>query len=221
MTYYHLGNCLALAYGPYYIVYKHFELSEYGAFWKCVQVAGLYLVTELCKMLLLATLFPADLISDTSLLSVFLQCTVDIADLVGLSLVMKKISASGLTKVMIAGLGWSSGDFLLGRALPLWAGARGLQFDWQYLLMSLEANQMLVQHMVMAGLVFAWQRCQRHQQSHVAALAALVFYTPLLAPLLAALTGLQLQGLGLLGVNTVTTLAAAAGCYNLLCRLAL
>lgn len=35
--------------------------SEYGAFWKCAQVGGMYLLTELCKMLLLATFFPTDL----------------------------------------------------------------------------------------------------------------------------------------------------------------
>jgi len=36
--------------------------SEYSAFWKCVQAAAAYLVTQLCKMLFLATFFPA---SDT------------------------------------------------------------------------------------------------------------------------------------------------------------
>jgi len=33
--------------------------SEYSAFWKCVQAAAAYLVTQLCKMLFLATFFPA------------------------------------------------------------------------------------------------------------------------------------------------------------------
>ena len=33
--------------------------SEYSAFWKCVQAGVAYLVTQLCKMLFLATFFPA------------------------------------------------------------------------------------------------------------------------------------------------------------------
>ena len=43
---------------PVVCVYR----SEYSAFWKCVQAAAAYLVTQLCKMLFLATFFPA---SDT------------------------------------------------------------------------------------------------------------------------------------------------------------
>jgi len=57
--------------GIYYRISTHFVVqfvcvyvcrSEYSAFWKCVQAAAAYLVTQLCKMLFLATFFPA---SDT------------------------------------------------------------------------------------------------------------------------------------------------------------
>jgi hypothetical protein len=34
--------------------------SEYGAFWKCIQAGGIYVSTQLCKMLILATFFPAN-----------------------------------------------------------------------------------------------------------------------------------------------------------------
>lgn len=36
----------------------YFFRSEYGAFWKCVQAAAMYIVMQLCKMLILATFFP-------------------------------------------------------------------------------------------------------------------------------------------------------------------
>ena len=36
-----------------------FYRSEYSAFWKCVQAGAAYLFTQLCKMLVLATFFPA------------------------------------------------------------------------------------------------------------------------------------------------------------------
>jgi len=32
--------------------------SEYGAFWKCIQAGGIYIFTQLVKMLALATFFP-------------------------------------------------------------------------------------------------------------------------------------------------------------------
>lgn len=47
--------------------------SEYGAFWKCVQAAGIYVFTQLCKMLVLATFFTdtsTNSLEEMSLLSV-------------------------------------------------------------------------------------------------------------------------------------------------------
>lgn len=37
--------------------------SEYGAFWKCIQAGGIYVFTQLCKMLVLATFFDSDALS--------------------------------------------------------------------------------------------------------------------------------------------------------------
>jgi len=37
-----------------------FHRSEYGAFWKCVQAGGIYIFTQLVKMLVLATFFYSD-----------------------------------------------------------------------------------------------------------------------------------------------------------------
>ena len=36
MTFFHFGNCVALAYVPYLITYKFSGLSEYSTFYKCV-----------------------------------------------------------------------------------------------------------------------------------------------------------------------------------------
>ena len=71
MTLYHFANCLGLAYTPYYLTYKYSGLAEYGAFWKvigidlplmnCLQVGQaslMYILTQLAKMLFLATFFP-------------------------------------------------------------------------------------------------------------------------------------------------------------------
>jgi len=214
MTFYHLANCLALAYGPYVLTYKYFELSEYGAFWKCVQAGGIYFLTELCKMLILATFFPADMSSagSISVLYEFLKCTVDLADLIGLSIVMRKVSASGVTKVLIAGLGWSTGHFLLSRALPLWVGARGLQFDWQYMLTSLEGNFVLVQHLSQAALVLLWQRlppASPHRTLLASLALASVYAPPLLPALASALSAPTWLPLLLTALSSLTLAAAS------------
>lgn len=40
--------------------------------------------------------------------------------------------------------GWAFADSVLHRLAPLWVGARGLEFTWEYILQGLEANANLV-----------------------------------------------------------------------------
>ena len=44
-----------------------------------------------------------------------LQATVDMADLVGIYLVMSRVSGKGSVKVLIAGLGWAFAELVLTR----------------------------------------------------------------------------------------------------------
>jgi hypothetical protein len=41
-------------------------------------------------------------------------------------------------------IGWAFADALLHRLAPLWVGARGLEFTWEYLLQGVESNANLV-----------------------------------------------------------------------------
>lgn len=145
--------------------------SEYGAFWKCVQASGIYVFTQLCKMLVLATFFPdttANNLEDMNLLSVcrtyklklttkhsclkflifdtqeLLRCTIDIADLLGLAIVLSRIPGKGHSKLITAGLGWATAEVILSRGLLLWVGARGAEFSWLYIQKCLESNISLV-----------------------------------------------------------------------------
>ncbi|KAK9508142.1 hypothetical protein O3M35_007867 [Rhynocoris fuscipes] len=161
MTLYHFGNCLALVYIPFHITYKHSGLSEYGAFWKCVQAGGIYVLTQLCKMLLLATFFPAaesTIHGEVDIFGEWLKASVDLADLVGLYLVLAGIPGKGHAKLLTAGLGWAGAEAILTRFLPLWVGARGAEFHWKYIQQSLESNINLVQHITTTTLVWLWSR---------------------------------------------------------------
>ena len=72
--------------------------------------------------------------------NILLQATVDMADLVGIYLVMSRVSGKGSVKVLIAGLGWAFAELVLTRVIFLWVGARGIEFDWKYIQNSFEAN---------------------------------------------------------------------------------
>ncbi|XP_043541355.1 transmembrane protein 147 [Chiloscyllium plagiosum] len=73
-----------------------------------------------------------------------MKSTVDLADLVGLHLVMSKNAGKGEYKIMVAAMGWSTAELLTSRCIPLWVGARGIEFDWKYIQMSFDSNLSLV-----------------------------------------------------------------------------
>lgn len=194
MTFFHFGNCVALAYVPYVIVYKCSGLAEYNAFWKCVQAGGAYLFTQLCKMLLLATFFPSTetALGGLDITGEFLKSTVDIADLVGLHIVMSKFAGKGQLKFMIAGMGWATAELIVTRFLPLWMGARGVEFDWKYIQMSFDSNISLIHHISVAMLVWLYSRSDLQKSSLpiVVTLLGLACYRPLIVEILMQAVGL-------------------------------
>ena len=46
--------------------------------------------------------------------------------------------------VLIAGTGWAGAHVLFSNIVAFWFGARGLEFDWKYIQMALDANVTLV-----------------------------------------------------------------------------
>merc|ERR1719266_2359533 len=118
-------------------------------------------------MLFLATVFPVPLDEDDDDLNAevpfdflmeFWKLTVDLADLIGLYVVIQKVAGKGQVKVLTAGLGWAFAELVLTRVIFLWVGARGIEFDWKYIQNSFEANISLLHHITLAALVWLWTR---------------------------------------------------------------
>lgn len=164
MTLYHFANCLALAYTPYYLTYKYTGLAEYGAFWKIGQAGVMYMLTQLTKMLFLATFFPMpdteeeEAVQKFDFMHDFFRATVDLVDLVGIYLIMQRVAGKGSVKILVAGLGWAMAELVLTRLVFLWVGARGVEFHWRYIQKSLDANISLVHCITLAALVWIWSR---------------------------------------------------------------
>merc|ERR1719270_3289869 len=130
-------------------------------------------------MLFLATVFPVPLDEDDDDLNAempfdFLmeiwKLTVDLADLIGLYVVIQKVAGKGQVKVLVAGLGWAFAELVLTRIIFLWVGARGIEFDWKYIQNSFDANINLVHYITLATLVWLWTR-REIQKGIVPALA--------------------------------------------------
>uniref|UniRef100_A0A8C9L191 BOS complex subunit TMEM147 n=1 Tax=Serinus canaria TaxID=9135 RepID=A0A8C9L191_SERCA len=147
MTLFHFGNCFALAYFPYFITYKCSGLSEYSAFWRCVQAGATYVLVQLGKPPNpnwegLGGTGDPKIQTGTNWegLGEFLRATVDVADLGGLQLALGRGGGRGELRILVAALGWASAELLTARCVPLWVGARGVEFDWRHLQMGLDSN---------------------------------------------------------------------------------
>jgi len=186
MTFYHFGNCLALSYIPYYLTYKYAGLSEYGAFWRCIQAGAIYTFTQLVKMLILATFFPVPLqdemgsISDSTNLLMknsfgleFLKSSVDMLDMIGLYIALNRIPGRGHAKILSAALGWGAAELIFTRFLTLWFGAKGVEFNWKYIQLSLDSNVIMAQHIATTTLIWLWSRHDL-KSSFVPAVSAMI-----------------------------------------------
>lgn len=91
--------------------------SEYNAFWKCVQAGVTYLFVQLCKMLFLATFFPTWEGGIYDFIGEFMKASVDVADLIGLNLVMSRNAGKGEYKIMVAALGWATAELIMSRCV--------------------------------------------------------------------------------------------------------
>jgi len=165
-------------------------------------------------MLVLATFFPTSDVSPgyIDFIGEFLRSTVDIADLVGLHLVMTKIAGKGELKVLVAGIGWATAELVMTRLVPLWVGARGVEFDWKYIQMSFDANVSLVQHISTAALVWLWSRTdlQKSFLPIVMVFMAVTCYRPLLIEVLSHVFGIQSWSLLLLKTTFTSCIGLVA-----------
>merc|ERR550525_214318 len=115
-------------------------------------------------MLFLATFFPMSDVEEEEgehkfdFFNDFLRATVDMADLVGIYLVMSRVAGRGSVKVLVAGLGWGFAELVLTRLVFLWVGARGVEFDWKYIQKSFDANISLLHFISLSGLVWMWTK---------------------------------------------------------------
>lgn len=55
----------------------------------------------------------------------------------------------------MAAMGWATAELLTSRCVPLWVGARGIEFDWRHVQMGLDSNISLVRHVAAAALLWA------------------------------------------------------------------
>ncbi|EDV19564.1 Transmembrane protein 147 [Trichoplax sp. H2] len=208
MTFFHLANCLALGYVPYFITYKYSKLSEYSAFNKCIKVGAMYFITQAVKLLALATIFPVTYDASDTLdaRSEIIKCTIDLLDVTGLYFALSYTTVAADCRILAVGMGWSAAEFMATRILPLWVGARGVEFEWKYILLSFDGNISLIQYTAVAALMWNWLRLNDSSKvisALILLLISLLFFMPVIFRLLIQIQ--PLRNLGILPFKVVFT----------------
>ncbi|XP_061961929.1 uncharacterized protein LOC133682557 isoform X2 [Populus nigra] len=135
MTLFHFFNCAILTFGPHAVYYSATPLSEYDTLGTSIKAALVYLGTALVKELL--------------------KALIGFIDVAGLYFALTQLTHRNISqnhKFQAVGLGWAFADSVLHRLAPLWVGARGLEFTWDFILQGLEANANLVLSISLAAL---------------------------------------------------------------------
>eukprot|EP00249_Psilotum_nudum_P005941 c19339_g2_i1 orf=598-1284(-) len=155
MTLFHFFSCAALTFGPHVIFYTATPLSEYDTFGTCLKAAVVYLGTTLIKLVCLATFLQVSENDRFDLYQELLKALIGFLDVAGLYFALTQLTYRNISqnhKFQAIGLGWAFADSLLHRLAPLWVGAKGLEFSWDYLMQGLEANVNLVLTVSLAAL---------------------------------------------------------------------
>merc|ERR1712188_30520 len=181
MAFFHFLTCVLLAYAPSFVVYKATSLSDYNPYVACGYAALGFLATQFVKMLLIATIVPeVEEGADEGGFELSYEVLKSLAasvDVLGVFLLLRwrliGRSMPDSVRRLVIGVSWATTDSLLRHLLPLWVGARGIEFSWEYMAKAIEANLSIPMHIAMVGLVWLWMR-QDHPAVRNAALSLLV-----------------------------------------------
>ncbi|KAL3571657.1 hypothetical protein D5086_025561 [Populus alba] len=129
--------------------------SEYDTLGTSIKAALVYLGTALVKLVCLATFLKVSENDSFDPYQELLKALIGFIDVAGLYFALTQLTHRNISqnhKFQAVGLGWAFADSVLHRLAPLWVGARGLEFTWDFILQGLEANANLVLSISLAAL---------------------------------------------------------------------
>ncbi|KAL0438634.1 UNVERIFIED_CONTAM: hypothetical protein Slati_2346400 [Sesamum latifolium] len=213
MTIFHFFNCAILTFGPHAVYYSATPLSEYDTIGTSIRAAVVYLITALVKLVCLATFLNVSESDSFDPYQELLKALIGFIDVAGLYFALTQLAHRNISqnhKFQAVGLGWAFADSVLHRLAPLWVGARGLEFTWDYILQGLEANANLVLSISLAALgSLMWLRKNKPKT-----LIPIIYACAGIVATMPSITSYLRQGLGwhfpkVVGFELFTSLAMA------------
>ncbi|CAD8124367.1 unnamed protein product [Paramecium sonneborni] len=149
MAFSHLINCLLLAFGPFFVVYKARSLAEQGAY-KTVLISILgCLLTQFCKLFLLASL---SVITEQL---IHIKLLFDLIDCYGIILVSKQKTNidDKLSRIFAIAIGWGLMDCVMKHLFTFIPNATTDEFTWTFILRGITANLEFFETLFLVGLL--------------------------------------------------------------------
>jgi len=152
-------NCMMLTFGPPITIYRSTQLALENSSKSCMWAGIGYALTQALKIFVMATFLPTDDTNDNNLNDdgipfnlqhAVMESAVNVIEFLGVQLTLeytRKLSHIGpQLRILAVGLGWTFAEscFYL---VPLWLGARGMEFSWEYIGMGVQANIDMLLHM--------------------------------------------------------------------------
>merc|ERR1711862_88296 len=162
MSFVYFLVCVALTFGPYFILYNTKLADKTSALKMCLIGTASYVGTQTLKLMLMATFVPsAPPVPEGQQVPFFWiqevsQAIFGLFDVLGFYYAIRYSRGSERTKILGVGLGWSATESLVSRLLPLWMGARQTEFDWQWFFTGINANLMLALNLSLAAVIWLW-----------------------------------------------------------------
>eukprot|EP00697_Spironema_sp_BW2_P009584 gnl/Spiro4/24537_TR12166_c0_g1_i1.p1 gnl/Spiro4/24537_TR12166_c0_g1~~gnl/Spiro4/24537_TR12166_c0_g1_i1.p1 ORF type:complete len:234 (-),score=43.53 gnl/Spiro4/24537_TR12166_c0_g1_i1:122-823(-) len=219
MTLFHFFNCVALTFLPPMIVYKSTNVSEFGGFSTCFWAALAYFATQFCKVLAQAIFLPAES-SQFYLIEEVMKSVVNLIEPFGLYLTFSDsltnyISGSMEQKIIGVGITWAFTESLIHRLLPLWIGARGVEFDWVYTFTAIEANLAMLLFVSLSTVMFLFTRKKKDVSvtPFLWAVLASQFFYQILSHFLQL--SVNVSGASLLATYSAFVLLLSGACWHI------
>mmetsp|Transcript_14723 Transcript_14723/g.16912 ORF Transcript_14723/g.16912 Transcript_14723/m.16912 type:complete len:232 (-) Transcript_14723:120-815(-) len=169
MSYSHLINCIMLSFGPYFVCYRAKNMSDFNAFRVCLAAAVAYLLTTVCKMILLATVLSTehdshtfDLVSETN------KNFFNLIDCVGIfALLQYRFSFMDKPNVRAWAItiGWGLCESICTNFFYFILHATGEEFSWKYISKALVCNLEILETYCVVVLLLYVARSHRRQES--------------------------------------------------------
>jgi len=171
---------MLLTYGPHIILYRSTKLSDESALKSCSLAAVGFAATQVLKIFLMAALLSSADDAVFAPTQEVMKLLVNVVELYGTQLTLKSANLSKFdysARILAVGLGWSFAESVALFFIPLWIGARGMEFSWEYIEMGIASNINLLFHLAFVAAVWLRTRTDLEASAVPFIYGSIVAYT--------------------------------------------